>query len=468
MRRPAWFWIAILLLYAVHAVEAVRSERVLWSDGAYYFVQVVQNQQFAFGDSTRAGADTLMEWPLMALLQAGVTDLHALKVAFALPAYLLTPLSLALCLWISGSRRGLMIFPLATLAAGSMNTELLVIHESRVALALFWPVLFALSDPLKRRSTLVFAAALSLPFIAAYESAMFFGPVVVLLTLWSFRGERDFVRRGALAALMTSGVLATVIAVASVIKPTHPANLVMFEKSFRVLFGEGGAGVTLSLVVLGLSALCALPAVSRFPLAWGSLLAVAMFVCASGVEGALSEPALIAVESQYRARVLNVVLPVGLSVLFLAVRGRREAEGESPARYLLGVLFVAQVALQLQLTGQWTQYLEATREARACVRGLIPVDDAIGARLDERQVSREWMRGWHHATVSFVDRAGSFASAVGPWNGYTSWQPFDPRDEASFPRLDRFGVDATPYAAALREMRGREGPRWERIAGCEN
>jgi hypothetical protein len=465
MRRLSPFWISLLLLYLIHAAAALRAERVLWSDGAYYFSQMLQGETFVIGDSSRAGADVLMEWPLIAALKLGITNLAALKLAFGFPSYLFTPASLLLCLWMAGPNRAWLAWPLATFAAGSMNTELLVIHESRVALALFWPVLFGLLDATRRRATLLTSAALSLPFIASYESAILLGPLLMVAGFLRFRQETDTGPKALATVSLASGLLATLVAVLSVVKPTHPANLATFEKSWPVLVGEGGAGVSLSLVLLGVAGVAALPWLATRRWSRVLLLLVAAGLAFSGLSEALGHPTAIAVESQYRARILNVILPALAAALLLITR-RIDATRESPARNVLGVLFAAQIVLQLQLTQQWTTYREVSREALSCVRGLIPVDTAIAERLRARNASPQWMRGWHHATLTFVDRPGPLRAVLSVWNGYTSWQPFDPRVGGSFPRLERFGIDDREYRGTMLRIGHRVGPTWEPETPC--
>ena len=109
--------------------------------------------QFVLTGAVRAGTAVLFATEGETVAErAGITNLPLLKVLFGLPPFLLTPVCLVLCVWIAGPRPELVTWPLATIAAGLLNTELLVIHESRAAVALFWPALFALVDPLRRTS----------------------------------------------------------------------------------------------------------------------------------------------------------------------------------------------------------------------------------------------------------------------------------------------------------------------------
>jgi hypothetical protein len=458
-QRASRFWLGLLLLYLIHAATALRAERVLWADGSYYAVQILQNRDFALGDGSRAAADVLMELPVMAALLAGITDLAFLKLAFGLPAFLLVPVCLALCFWMAGPDKASLGYPLATVAAGMMNTELLVIHESRVALALFWPILFGLLDPLKRSSTLVVSALLSLPFIASYESAIVLGPVLAFVALERMRRGGRIGEVGS-AVCLASAILATLVALDSIARPTHPANLALFRQSFRVILDEGSVGVRLSLVVLFLSA----PWFQTRTWVARLTMLVAVALCGTAIVMCLQDPTHLAVESQYRARILNVILPP-LAALLLVLNRRSTAAG-APSLGILGVLFVAQIVLQLQLTAQWSAFRQLAREELVCVRGLIPIDTALGARLAERGLSSEWMRGWYHPTLSFLDGPGPVRAVLGVWNGYTSWQPFDARQPRALPRLSRYGVDDHEYRSAMERLAFSSNPAWERVPGC--
>jgi hypothetical protein len=454
------FWRSLLLLYAVHAASALWTERALWLDGAYYFTRLLENQGFVLGDGSRAGADVLVQIPIVVALRAGLTDLPWLKLLFALPPFLMAPLSLGACLWMAGPRKDLLIYPLATLAAGLMNTELLVIHESRAAAALFWPALFGLVDPLKRTSTLAVGFLAGVPFIASYESAVALGPILIFAAVRRTGGEDSPARRRLLWAFLTSAVFATLVAAQSILRPTHPANLASFESSWRVAAEPGALSLQLSLFVLALLALAAL-----FPRAWHPWVALsATVVVGLAVLQALSDPEHVAVTAQYRARVVNVVLPIvaALPALFI----RLGPEMERTARRGLGLLFAAQVVFQLQLTSQWHSFREESRERLACVRGLAPVDLALRSGLERRRISPEWMHGWHHPTLSLLDRAGSVRALLGRARGYTEWQPFDPLDPFALPRLERYGIDAGPYRSAVDSLRREKGIHWEPLESC--
>jgi hypothetical protein len=454
------FWLSLLLLYAIHAALALSTERALWLDGAYYFTRLLENQSFVLGDGSRSGADALVQIPVLLALRAGVTDLPALKLLFGLPPFLLAPVSLALCLWMAGPKRDLMIYPLCTLAAGLMNTELLVIHESRTAVALFWPALFGLVDPLKRTSTLAVGALASLPFIASYESAIVLGPILIAAAFLQMRQRPSSAQNRLLWAGITSAVLATAVAAQSILRPTHPANLTSFQGSWRVILEPGSIGVQVSLFVVALLIVARL--LHRLEDAWVPLLAGG--VALLGVLQALSDPAHLGVTAQYRGRIVNVVLPMlaAAPVLLAPLRFRRE----TAARRALGLLFVAQVVLQLQLTRQWHAFRELSRERLACVRGLVPVDVALASGLEVLRLSPEWMHGWQHPSLSLLDHAGPVRGLLGRARGYTEWQPFDPLDPKALPRLSRYGIDTGEYRAAIDSLRRDKGIAWEPLASC--
>ncbi|MBP9947697.1 MAG: hypothetical protein KBH14_14930, partial [Vicinamibacteria bacterium] len=316
-------------------------------------------------------------------------------------------------------------------------------------------------DPLRRRSTVVVGAFLSVPFIAAYESAIVLGPILAYAAFERLRGETAPSQRRAAAACLGSALLATLVALESIIRPTHPQNLAQFRESWKVVLEGGGTAVHLSLIVLVL----ALPWLQTKP--WMRIItsALAGVACGVAVLLSLSDPIHMAVESQYRARIFNVVLPAVASVALLF--SRRFSSSAAPGRNILGILFVAQVALQLQLTSQWSAFRQITREELACVRGLIPVDTAISRRLVERRVSREWMRGWNFPTLSFLDRHGALNAVLGVVDRGAPWQPFDPRNLDELPDLSRYGVDDREYREAMKRLLRSGGPTWERVSPCQ-
>lgn len=460
--RNAVFFRALLLLYGVHLVAAVWTERALWLDGAYYFTRLLETQGFVLGDSSRAGADVLVEIPVVAALRAGITNLPLLKVLFGLPPFLLTPVCLVLCVWIAGPRPELVTWPLATIAAGLLNTELLVIHESRAAVALFWPALFALVDPLRRTSTLIVGLLVSLPLIASYESAIALGPILILTAFRRMGQDPSIPNRRLLWAIVTCAVFATFVAAASILRPTHPANLTSFQGSWRVILEPESVSLQLSLFVVGAAALGAL--LPRAAAPWFTL--IASVAIALGVLQALSDPMGIAVTAQYRARIVNVVLPVVAAAP--VVMGGLRVETMTMMRRVFGLLFAAQIVFQLQLTSQWHAFRNLARERTSCVSGLVPVDVALASGLQELRISPQWMHGWQHPTVSLLDRAGPVRGLIGRARGYTEWQPYDPLDPLALPDLARYGVDTSLYKEALARRRSEGGAAFEPLPECRN
>lgn len=454
------FWLSLLLLYAIHATFALGTERALWLDGSYYFTRLLENQGFVLGDGSRGGADVLVQIPIILALREGVTDLALLKLLFGAPPFLLAPLSLGLCLWMAGPRRDLVIYPLAALTAGIMNTELLVIHESRAAAALFWPVLFGLVDPLKRTSTLLASVVLSLPFIASYESAIVLGPILMVAAFQRIGREPSATNRRLVFAGATSAVLATLVAAQSILQPTHPANLASFRASWPVILEPGSLSLQLSLCVAAL-----LVAARLFPRgAEGWLPLVAGGLALLGVLQALSDPTHIGVTAQYRGRMVNVILPIlaATPVVFARLR----FPGDGAARRALGFLFAAQVVFQLQLTWQWHSFRELSRERLACLSGLAPADVALRSGIDRLRISPEWMHGWHQPALSLLDHAGEVRGLLGRARGYTEWQPFDPLDPFALPRLSRYGIDTRAYQLAVKTLRREKGINWEPLDAC--
>ena len=174
----------------------------------------------------------------------------------------------------------------------------------------------------------------------------------------------------------------------------------------------------------------------------------------------------IAVTAQYRARIVNVVLPVVTAAP--VVMGGLRIETMTMMRRVFGLLFAAQIVFQLQLTSQWHAFRNLARERTSCVSGLVPVDVALASGLQELRISPQWMHGWQHPTVSLLDRAGPVRGLIGRARGYTEWQPYDPLDPLALPDLARYGVDTSLYKEALARRRSEGGAAFEPLPECRN
>ena len=456
-QRGIGFWVSLFLLYGFHATAALWTERALWGDGAHYFSRILETRWFFTGDSSRAGADLLVQFPLVLALSAGVTDLPWLKLLFGLPPFTLAPACIALCLWMAGPNKALVIYPLATVAAGLMNTELLVIHESRTALALFWPVLFGLVDPKRRMSSLLVAAALSIPFIASYESALVLGPILGFTAFQRWRRESSWSQRAGVLSCLVAALASVWVAADSVVHPRHPANFEQFQETWRVLLDQGSVGTYLSLFVLVLGA------ASRHhrPGRQKMVLGIALLAACAGILLLLGNPQLVAVHAQYRARFLNVALPLIASCAVL--RWPDPPAAKPPLQNLLGILIAAQVFFQVQLTDQWSSFRRIAREQLDCARGLLPADVALASRLSNLGLSTEWMHGWEHPTLSLLDRAGPVRSLLGNSRDHKGWQPFDPLRPDEVPDLSRYGIETSEYLSIIPKLVERGGSPWEYV-----
>ena len=167
------------------------THRTFYSDGADYFLKLLQEKNFIFeGDFARHYAHYFTQFPVVILIRTfNVRDFEILSYAFSFGLYLPQFLSLWLCYSITKTKNiYFMLFPIISLFGIYMNVSFMSVHESRVILNIFWPLLFyvVLKDEFTWKDTFALIV-LGVVFTRSYESAAIWGLILLIVLIIRMR-----------------------------------------------------------------------------------------------------------------------------------------------------------------------------------------------------------------------------------------------------------------------------------------
>ena len=231
-------------LVTVQAVLLIVEQVQLYGDGSAYLFWLLRSRRPLSFAANRQFANLVTEIPVVLALRAGLTDISVSSRLFGGGVYLPLIVSLGLCIWFARERVELMLFPLLSAVAVTSNTDFLIISESNVLVALFWPLLFLFT--LQREwSGRVFGLAflLTWPTLLCYESMVFIGPILLGVAVWraaQMRQAGDTVRARTFLVFAFYFAMGIVTAAWWIIHPRDEANFRSFLRATR--FYQDGLG----------------------------------------------------------------------------------------------------------------------------------------------------------------------------------------------------------------------------------
>lgn len=451
---------ALLVLFLLSTCYAIGVQQHFAIDGSHFFVELLRLKSFTYGvDFSRHHAHYVTQALTVALMKAGVTDVAILSWSFGVGLYLPLAAGIAVCAAIARkSDPRYLFFPLASLFGVSANHTFMIIHESHVTAALFWPLFFfVLLQRRFDRTSAALALALSLLFIRTYESVAILGTILVALLgiriRESWREATGLTRTVWVLQLLIFSV-GIAIAVHFSLNPRIPGNRADLFASFGRVLGHWPALMSLSFVgVIGSCLLIPGLAASRvFPTATVALGALAVAVGLSPVVApeAMRPGLHHAVRSH-----LILMVPVLAFLGFLVMHGHLAVRAATWRRVaqLVIILALGQTTWQVLAAGQWSGFRRVFREELAAHRGATPFEETALAR--ERfgiQLLRPMTWGWTQPTLSILwaPNKNVLTLILNPASESGRWQPFDPLNVAEIPGLEDYGFSYAGYRDSLK------------------
>lgn len=438
--------------FGLSVLLALLSLRCLYADGAYELIEVLKAGGFAEIVKTRVCAEFVNQFPVVLALKLGVTNLHALELAFGLGCFLPWPISLMMCHWLAPRHFWLVMLGCA---AGFINAGFLAVGESNIAHAFFWPVLFAIlfARPLKPLAAAVLLVS-ALILLFSYESLLFLGPPLAVLAAWrAWRSQEPPWARLVLAGSALLLVLAAKIALHGVRYPESPNNLGAFKHGMSQLWLNPTWPMVWTIIWLGLAATVCLSGkgfTTRHFRLEQALFAWAIVVWAMGP---ILHPESTGAERQHAYRSLQLFVPFGLLVVAwcLSIRPTWFAARQSQLVGFSASLLLAQSLWLLALTWQWHGFVGLWRGVLASHQGPVSLADTpfAVASLRGQTLNFEW--NWANPCLSILLSPGPQVQSMILSGTKPPWQPFDPCNPKEFPNLRRYGLSYDDYIAALQK-----------------
>lgn len=442
------------------------SHRALYADGAHFFCTILSEKNVLLIDWPRQFAHDLTQFPVVLALRVfHLSHLTRLAYLWSLPLFLLPALCLAACYRLLSKNDCPELLPIVVIAFSFvwLNTSCFVISESHLAAAIYWLIfitLLTMNAPLSlaRSGLLLFC---SIACMRLYESFSVLGLLllmtegIVAYKYWEQWRKRE---RYLLAICGACYIISIVLAWYSILHPLIPSNR---ERLFAViadlLHNKSFLLSSLFLLIFGAAvaykSFChrgteATEKKMREFRSFGKFHIPAMLVImgiAFGMLPLISEQFLTP-WAHYPARILNLLIPAGFSVIILFVNHFRRKpllQRTLPMLFGAAIFFSAwHFSFQAAMCVQWNAYLRTFTHELRNHHGIVNVYDTA-----LRNYRFNWV--WTYPTMSVI-LSGMDGKLVTTFiedpafRVLQSQEAFDPRNPASFPHVETYGITYTP------------------------
>ena len=459
------FVVVILLamaaaMYGAQAGLAVASGLHLFNDGSWHLVKMLSENHVAIWNMhgwrdfylSRFGTLFYQQYPTVLAARIHPGNLQFLISIFGATLYSFKPLSILLCYRFARDKR-LIIFPVLTLVAVSMNSDGYIVSETHLMTALFWPALFGLLFCEEFKGfDLAAMIVVSLPLLLCYETMVVFGLFLCAACIYRYmvvaksRWERWFS-----ILLFVWFALGSFFGALGILYPRDPANRAEFRNGMFFMFQMDHVGARVSCAVLGICALIVLLP-ERYRKAVNVLTAIAILFSLDIPLYILRHPTLTNLGGHVLARTMNATAMLALAIAFIAVffHVLRVTSFQYSRLFLIAaVLGMCQSAWMAIATTQWTEMTMLLREELRTHNGAVPFNDSLLSQwIVDGQPINSMAAEWTAPALSILYSDAHVVKSMivaNPGNDTA----FNPYTEETLPDLKRFGFDYRPYLAAL-------------------
>lgn len=458
-------------LYVSQAALAVVYGRHLFNDGAWFVVKMLSENHIAIWNTHgwhdfyvgRFGAFAYQEFPTLLASRLHVRNPKTLLRIYGTTLYLFKPLGILLCYHFARDKR-LVIFPVLTLFAITMNSEGYVITETHLMTALFWAALFGLMCRREFSSfDLAAVIVVSAPLLLCYETMALYGLILCFACVYRYFAIANSRREKWLCWILFAWYgLSAVFGALAIIYPRDPSNRNGFLQGMFFMLHLNHIGARVSCIVLIICAIVVLIP-ERYRAVINGLTAIAILCSLEIPLDILQHPERTNFGVQVPARTMNATVTLGLAVAFLLLVFQLLKVGEFQYKRLFlmaAVLGMCQSAWMTVATVQWANMIMVLRSELRTHNGAIPFE---GSLLSQWQIDGQPVRtltaAWAMPALSILysDRRIVQSMVVPPPD---SIYAFDPYSASDLPKLQRFGFDYHPYLAALPAIRTYPLDEW--------
>jgi hypothetical protein len=244
----------VLLCVASIAVSELIGRIGLFADGSYFFYYILQTHGTFIQEQTRAGVDTLTQFPLVSALRLGITNISYLSDLWNASLVLIPATLWALGLFIL--RRHPVFWSVAILfafVAGSAG--LFAIGEYNTAYALFACGVAILVTGVHSKVHATLLVVIALASVASYPSSLYLGVVSAVLTVavlyrkWKLEQKADFIIV-ALGIAAAAFISSSVVGLVGILHPQGAS--IAGAEDYLAPFRNDQGQFTLSLIFISL------------------------------------------------------------------------------------------------------------------------------------------------------------------------------------------------------------------------
>jgi hypothetical protein len=454
-------------MYGAQAMLAIVAGRHLYGDGSWFLVKMLSENHVAVWNvrgwhdffTGRFGAFAYEEYPTLLAVRLHVRNPKLLMLIYGATLFSFKPLSILLCYRFARDKR-LVIFPLLTLFAVTMNSEVYLVSETHLLTALFWPALFGL---MYRRPfdsfDLAAMVVVSAPLLLCYETMAAYGLFLCAACVYRYLTMQENPRERWLSWVFFAWYgLGVIFAALAIVFPRDLQNRGDFLKSMLFVFRNDHIGARVSCVVLLLCALIVL-APERYRRITNGLTGIAVLCCLAIPAYIVVRPQLTNFGTHIVARTMNATVPLVLVVAFVALHFHLFHIGATHYKRLFliaAVLGMCQSGWSAVATMQWSNMLTVLRHELSTHTGPVPLEKTPLWTVDE-QPMRHLHADWPVMSLSILysDQRTVRTILVPPAGAF---EPFDPYAPAALPDLSRYRIRYDLYRKALaREWQYRVG-----------
>ena len=450
--------IALGIYSLVITAYSIYSQTYYFADGGNFFLHMMGTGDFVLLNPNRTHAHYVTQFlPVAAMKIFGIKNYALLSYLYGINLYLPLIAGLVICyLLVRNTNPYLMLFPLLSLFGVSMNGMMHTVGQGHVISSFFWAIIFYMTQKEKYslKDSIIFFV-LVLVFMKSYESALFLGPVLALVSFPRiFR--RDGSQKLLWAAATVCFVASVIIALREILHPFDPGNKQNFIMSVFGLYQHYPAVLSMCFILVIVSFLL-MPTLLKkhFSFIQQFLLGLALLVAFSP----LAVPGLIKPSLQYNARVLMayVVPPMGF-LFYLITAGRISVSEDTWKRVgiLTAILIFGQISWQMIAVSQWKGFRHVFKTELSQHRGLLLFEDSILSRISiGNQLISPFVIGWTVPTMSILwADSGNVSTIITANQDFTTWQPFDPAKIDELPKIEQFGFSYKTYLESPHEIEG--------------
>ena len=186
--------VTFCLLSLALAVMTISSARSLYIDGAYYLLNLLQNESFAFFEPSRTFAHSVSQGLPLLLIKAGATNINTLVTAYGFSLHVIPIIAWSVAILVSRTNVHILIglFGVVYLNAPFFHGEYILTYSLVV-------MLYSIVDAINHQRPLnpfigAVALAAAIVSIRLYESMVFLSPLLLLQLLFKIRRSNSMTR----------------------------------------------------------------------------------------------------------------------------------------------------------------------------------------------------------------------------------------------------------------------------------